>query len=474
MKIVIDMQGAQTDSRFRGIGRYTMALTQAVVRNRGQHDVVLVLNGLFESSIDPIREAFSSVLPPDKILVWVAPGPVGVHAPVNQGRQELALAMREDFLASLMPDVILVSSFFEGYVDNAVTSVDPFDGDVLACVIAYDFIPLLNPVQYLDPHPDYARFYKSKVHQFKQADVFLAISDSSRLETVSHLGIEPLRTTNISAACETFFKPIDISPEEQQAWMARWGLTKPFILYTGGADERKNLPRLIEAFALLPAETRFAHQLLFAGKLSHLQQSDLMGIAKKHGFAESDLRFTGFLTDEELVIAYNICQLFVFPSWHEGFGLPPLESMACGAPTIAGNTSSLPEVIGWQEALFDPFDVDSMVRKMQRSLTDLKFREKLVSHALEQSKKFTWDASACQALSAMEFAFKRRQLKIVPKSTSLSPFEETSTQLLELSAHLLKKHNMLSSRDIDGLSAALAHNEEQLRFHANPGWAAQQ
>jgi glycosyltransferase involved in cell wall biosynthesis len=465
VKIVIDIQGAQTDSRFRGIGRYTMALAQALVRNRGQHDVVLVLNGLFDRSREPIREAFRGVLPPENILVWVAPGPVGVHDPANQGRQEIASVMREVFIASLMPDAVLVSSFFEGYVDNAVTSVGQFSGDVISCVIAYDLIPLLNPLQYLDPHPDYACFYKSKVQQFKQADVFLAISESSRLETLAHLGIEPFRTANISAACETFFKPIIISPEQQQSRMAKWGLTKPFILYTGGADERKNLPRLIEAFALLPEETRSLYQLLFAGKLSQSQQSDLIAIAKKHGVVESDLRFTGFLTDEELVIAYNLCQLFVFPSWHEGFGLPPLESMACGAPTIAGNTSSLPEVMGWQEALFDPFDVNSMVQKMHQSLSDPAFRQQLIAHAHEQSKKFTWDASARKALLAMESAVKRRQPAKATPRTRLSPSGKTPKALLELAARLLKKNNMLSDQDINTLAASMASNEYQLSLH---------
>lgn len=467
MKIVIDMQGAQTDSRFRGIGRYTMALTQAIVRNRGQHDVVLVLNGLFESSIQPIREAFRGILPPENILVWVAPGPVGVHDSANQGRQELASVMREAFMASLTADVILVSSFFEGYIDNAVTSIGHFDANAMVCVIAYDFIPLLNPIQYLDPHPGYAHYYKSKVQQFSRADLFLAISESSRLEAVAHLGIAPHRTSNISAACELFFKPIVIPTEQQQALMTKWGLTKPFVLYTGGADERKNLPRLIEAFALLPAATRRSHQLLFAGKLSQSQQSDLMAVAAKHGLVESDLRFTGFLTDEELVIAYNLCQLFVFPSWHEGFGLPPLESMACGAPTIAGNTSSLPEVIGWHEALFDPFDLESMGQKLQRSLTDPSFRKQLIAHAQEQSKKFTWDASALQALFAMESAVKGMKPAKDVETVRLNHSSQTSLSLLELVARLLRTHKMLSQRDLDELAACMARNEEQLSLHSN-------
>jgi glycosyltransferase involved in cell wall biosynthesis len=463
VKIVIDMQGVQTDSRFRGIGRYTMSLVQAIARNRTEHDIVLVFNGLFDGSIDHMREAFRGVLPPEKILVWDAPGPVGVHDSANQGRQEIASVIRESFIASLAADVVLVSSFFEGYVDNAVTSIGQLEGDDLVCVIAYDFIPLLNPVQYLDPHPGYAHYYKNKVQQFITADLFLAISESSRLETVTHLGIEPHRTTNISAAYEPFFKSEVIPPEQKHALMTKWGLTKPFVMYTGGADERKNLPQLIEAFAGLPTEVRLANQLLFAGKLSKTQQSNLMSIAKKNGLTESDLRFTGFLTDEELVVAYNLCQLFVFPSWHEGFGLPPLESMACGAPTIAGNTSSLPEVIGWGEALFDPFNLDSMVSKMHRALTDPDFRIQLIAHAHEQSKKFSWDVSARKALAAMDAAVKRHKDRLeVSHSRQRSSDVKTPVSLLESAAHLLKKHSMLSALDLDELAASFAQNEEQL------------
>ena len=214
MRIVIDMQGAQTDSRFRGIGRYTLSLVQALARNKAQHDIVLVLNGRFEHTIDPLRKAFKDILQPEKIVVWAAPGPMGSHVPQNQGRHELAVILRESFMASLSPDIVIITSFFEGFVDDAVTSVHHYDIHTPVCVIAYDFIPLLNPLQYLDPHPDYADYYKKKVQQFQTADVFLAISESSRLETVNHLNVPPLRTCNISGACEPFFKPMTIQDSE--------------------------------------------------------------------------------------------------------------------------------------------------------------------------------------------------------------------------------------------------------------------
>jgi glycosyltransferase involved in cell wall biosynthesis len=465
MKIVIDMQGAQTDSRYRGIGRYTCSLIQALVRNSSHHDIVLVFNGLFEETLDPVRKVFEGLLPPGKIVFWTAPGPVGTHDPGNKGRQQIAAILREAFIASLSPDVVIISSFFEGYVDNAVTSLRQFDVGTPVCVIAYDFIPLLNPAQYLEPNPGYSTYYRNKVKEFSRADIILAISESSRLEAVDQLGLAPSRATNISAACEPFFKPISMDGANSQALLTKWGLTKPFILYTGGADERKNLPLLIAAFSQLPPETKNSHQLLFAGKLSQSQQSHLLSVAKKHGLAADDLQFTGFLTDDELVMAYNLCQLFVFPSWHEGFGLPPLEAMACGTPTIAGNTSSLPEVIGWSEAMFDPHQQVSITQKMHQSLADPFFRAQLIQHARTQAQKFTWDASACKALEAISAFFAEQGKTQATFSELVSNSVKSSGQLLEELAQTLKKNNMLADTDIDSLAACMAQNEQQIHLH---------
>src|SRR5215475_14506176 len=106
MRIVIDMQGAQTESRFRGIGRYTMSLSQAIARRRGEHEIILALNGLFPDTIEPIRAAFDGLLPQENIRVWYAPGPVRECQPGNDSRREAAECIREAFLASLAPDEI--------------------------------------------------------------------------------------------------------------------------------------------------------------------------------------------------------------------------------------------------------------------------------------------------------------------------------------------------------------------------------
>lgn len=402
MRIVIDMQGAQTESRYRGIGRYTIAFAQAVVRNRGEHDVILVLNGIFLDTIEPIRAAFDGLLPQDNIRVWHAPGPVKDEDPSNGSRREVAELVREAFLASLCPDVIHIASLFEGYGDDAVTSVGRFDQRTPVTVILFDLIPLLNRDQYLTPNPDFAAYYNRKLQSLRHAEKYFAISAYTKQEGLDCLGIDSERIVNISTAIGPEFQRVDIDGAAVDALNLKLGLSRPFVLYTGGADERKNLPRLIEAWSKLPPALRQTHQLLFAGRMPDGNVSEFRHIAKRHGLKGDELLFSGYVSDEELVRLYNLCKLYVFPSWHEGFGLPALEAMACGAPVIGANTTSLPEVIGLEEALLDPFDVKSIRDKIERALTDDAFLATLRSHGLAQAKSFSWDNTAQRAISAWE------------------------------------------------------------------------
>ena len=109
-----------------------------------------------------------------------------------------------------------------------------------------------------------------------------------------------------------------------------------------------------------------------------------------------------YVTDDDLVALYSLCKLFVLPSLHEGFGLPALEAMACGAAVIGSNTTSIPEVIGRNDAMFDPSSAHAIARIMQRALTDQAFHESLRRHGLQQAKKFSWDITARRALKAFE------------------------------------------------------------------------
>jgi len=402
VRIVIDMQGAQSESRFRGIGRYTMSFTQAIVRNRGDHEIILALNGLFPDTIEPIRAAFDSLLPQENIRVWYAPEPVRDLESANEGRREVAEIIREAFLASLQPDIIHITSLFEGFVDDVVTSIGRFDQHTPVSVSLYDLIPLLNPQKFLDPNPLYKKNYLSKLDYFKKASLYLAISEFTLQECRSHLPCVDEHGINVSTAIESHFKPLNLEKETVENLKQKFGITRLFIFYTGGADDHKNLPRLIEAFAALKPDIREKYQIVFGGRIPEGNRSLLRHHAKSCGLKPDDTLFTGYLSEDELLSLYNTCRLMAFTSWHEGFGLPVLEAMSCGTPVICGNRSSLPEVIGLDEAMFDPFDVKAISAKMSQALEDENFRARLRAHGLQRAKLFSWDESAKKAIVGFE------------------------------------------------------------------------
>lgn len=402
MRIVIDMQGAQTESRFRGIGRYTMSFAQAIVRNRGEHEVILALSGLFPDTIESIRAAFDGQLPQECIRVWYAPGPVRECDPSNSLRREVAEIIREAFLEALCPDVVLVTSLFEGLGDDAVTSVGCFDSTTPTVTVLYDLIPLIAPDISFQTDSRHIGYYTRKIDSLKRSAVLLAISESSRREALSELGFDPKRVVTVSAGCDPRFHKVDVSDEERDALLKKFGIIKSFLMYTGGADERKNLRRFIQAFAVVLKDLREKHQLVIVGKMPGGNVAELRMVANESGLATTELVFTGYVGDLELMQLYGLCATFVFPSLHEGFGLPPLEAMACGAPVITANVTSLPEVVGREDAMFDPLSISDISEKIRQVLTDESFRRDLIRHGTERVKRFSWDRCGQIAIATME------------------------------------------------------------------------
>lgn len=405
MRIVIDMQGAQTGSRFRGIGRYTLALARAMVRHRGNHEVILLLNGMFPETLLPIRQAFHELLPKSQIRVWNALGPVCTDDPANTPRRHVAEAIREDFISSLKPDVLHITSFFEGFGDSAVHSILQYQNrpsGFRVAVTFYDVIPLIQKKVYLDPNPHFQKPYYEKIEQLKHADLLLSISESSRREAIEYLEFNPKQVVNISTAVDDDFQPMTYTSEETRNFKERLGIRDRFIMYSGATDDRKNHIGLISAYAMLPGHMRATYQLVLVGGMPMDHQRHFKNHIKKCHLSEENVIITGRVSDETMIHAYSVCDLYVFPSWHEGFGLPALEAMSCGAPVIGSNTTSLPEVIGFERALFDPHSPEAIAEKIHEALSDPVFLAELKAHARVQAKKFSWDESAKRAIQALE------------------------------------------------------------------------
>lgn len=473
MRIVIDLQGAQSSgSRNRGIGRYSTAMALAIIRNRGNHEIFIALNGLFSDTIEPIRAEFDGHISQENIRVWHVPGPVFYLDHNNDWRRKTAELVREAFLASLKPDFIYVTSLFEGLGDDAVTSVNQLAFTIPTAVTLFDLIPLIYRKTYLG-NPEVELWYENKLDQLRRADLLLAISESSRQESIVWLGFPDEKTVNVGTAADPQFKRNTLSEAKKQTVRKLYGLTKPFVMYTGGIDHRKNIEGLIRAFALLPSPIRNNHQLAIVCSVNPQARNSLETLINEVGLDNAHVILTGYVSEDDLISLYHLCKAFIFPSWHEGFGLPALEAMSCGAPTIAANTSSLPEVIGRQDSLFDPFVDKEIAAKIEHVLTDDKYRAELISHGLQQAGKFSWDKCAQRAIAAFEQSYKEknnlqpllnRPLRR-PKLAYVSPLPPERSGISDYSAELLPE--LSRHYDIDVIVAQESVSDAWVRANCH-------
>jgi len=407
MRIILDLQACQASSMHRGIGRYSIALALAMARNPAGHDLRIVLNEAFPGGAGVVRKAFDDLLPQSSITTFATPAPIAEANPDNMWRILAAERIRERYLASLRPDLVHVASLFEGLSDDTVTSALHGPGRFDTAVTLYDLIPLMRKDRYL-ADPNIARWYYRKLESLKQADLLLAISGNARAEAIGELGLCADKVVNISSAVDDIFRPLALTPQARSALLARLGLKNSFIMYTGGIDYRKNIEGLMEAYAMFPAALRRQYQLVIVCSIRDAERLRLERLAAKLKLQDDELVLTGYVNDDDLVALYNCASLFVFPSLHEGFGLPALEAMACGAPVIGSNSSSIPEVIGRADALFDPTSVADIAAAMVAVLNDPARQAALRAHGLQQAGRFSWDASAKRALSAFEEVGRRR------------------------------------------------------------------
>ncbi len=402
MKIVVDLQGAQTSvSRMRGIGRQSLGFAKSVARNAGPHEVWIAMSGLFPETIEPLRAEFDGLVPQERLVVWQALTPVAENAPSNRWRCELGERVREAFLSDLAPDIVHLSSLFEGFFDDALTSIGVFGQALPTAVTLHDLIPLLHREHYLsDPSMEY--WYERKLTHLRRADLALATSESSRSEGIECLNLPPERVVNVSAAADASFHPITATADEEQRLRHRYGLRRQFVMYTGGIDYRKNVEGLIGAYAMLPKRVRAGHQLAIVCAVSRGEIDTLERLARKRDLGRDEVVLTGFVSERDLVALYNLCKVFSFPSWHEGFGLPALEAMSCGAATIGADAPGVREIIGRPDALFDPRDENAMSAKLHAALTDSAFRNDLRQHAVQRASTFSWDDTGRRAIHAFE------------------------------------------------------------------------
>jgi len=192
------------------------------------------------------------------------------------------------------------------------------------------------------------------------------------------------------------------SEEEAEQFRHRYHLAHRYILYVGTLEPRKNIARLLEAFAQIGERTGRGYQLVIAGRPGWFYEGIERTISQL-GLTPT-VRFTGYVPDSDLPMLYRLADLFVYPSLYEGFGFPPLEAMACGTPVITSNVSSLPEVVGDAAVLVDPTNVEALSAAMMEVLRDPEQAEELKVRGQERARTFTWERAARETEEVYERA----------------------------------------------------------------------
>ncbi len=255
-----------------------------------------------------------------------------------------------------------------------------------------DVSPLLHPETHGRGQVMYHRHILPLV--LKRADAIITISASSKKDIVSCYGIAEDMVQVIHLGVDRRFAP-DAAGE---SGFART-LPERYILNIGTLEARKNLPRLLEAYAIARSKG-LAHKLLIGGARGW-RLSNLAAIVEKHGL-EQDVVFLGYVEDADLPILYGRADFFVYPSLYEGFGMPILEAMACGTPVITSNCSSMPEVAGDAACLIDPLDVESLAEKMLELAASEELRAALRARGIERAGRFSWAETARETMAVYQ------------------------------------------------------------------------
>lgn len=233
----------------------------------------------------------------------------------------------------------------------------------------------------------------------READQIIAVSESTKADLVNLYGIEPQKIQVIYPGVNKSFKPIEDKNELGRV-KEKYGLPEKFILYFGTIEPRKNIIGIIKAFELLK-RSRATHnpkslKLVIAGAKGWLYR-DVLKEAQRSKY-KTDIVFTGFVDNKDKPYLYSLAKLFVYPSFFEGFGFPPLEAMACGVPTIVSHVTSLPEVVEEAAVMVNPYMYREIADAMQILLEDESSHVLFSKRGIEQAKNFSWENSTKQVL----------------------------------------------------------------------------
>ncbi len=369
----------------RGFGRFARQTLAALAEAPDDHQYVVFVDRPSSPSVQ-VPERF------ERVVVAVDEAPSRAASASGRRRVRDLLAMGRAVARSRLDLVYFPATYSFFPVWNVKRVV----------VTMHDTLALAHP-ELVFPTWQGRIAWSLKEHAAARwADLILTVSEAARRDLIAWFGLPEEKVRVVTEGPDAVFGPRDDGPESQ-AVLARYGIApgSRFVLYVGGLSPHKNLLRLIEAFA---RGARDDVTLVLVGDLGdvfHTHVPELRAAVTRCGL-EGRVRWTGFVPDADLVFLYNRAYVLAQPSLMEGFGLPPVEAMACGTPVLASCAGSLPEVVGDAGWFFDPTDVSQIAGALRRLLDDPAGRDRLARKARHRAGRFTWTASARAMLDGFD------------------------------------------------------------------------
>ena len=357
-----------------GIGRYSLNLVRALAKIDKENEYVIFRNKLFDETIveSPNFREVRTGIP--------------------------ALSLRTGFYLGCLVKKENVDVFHSPFfiaplwgVNNLVVTVHD--------LMALTFTGFFSGRNFLTSKYAYL-FHKYMIPlAISHSRKLIAVSNCTKVDLERLFNLNANRVTVIYEAADPNFRKIE-DTEMLETYRRNARLPENFILYVGNTKPYKNVFNLLKAFKALCSTWGSEYVLVMAGKKDRFHQT-VYQTARELELITNIIFFDNF-TEKELPLLYNLAKLFVFPSYYEGFGLPPLEAISCGTPVITSNRASLPEVVGDSAIIVEPDDANGLAKAMERVLTDEGLRKQMSQKGIEQSKIFSWERAAKETLNVYE------------------------------------------------------------------------
>ena len=351
-----------------GISTYTMGLLRGLAQVVGEGEEIIVL----QSRKDRLPRIIGPYL--SVAHLWTPP-----HHRLEQVGLPLELAYRR-------LDVVHCPDF-----------IPPLHRRCRAVITVHDLAFLLYPHLLTE---ESQRYYSQIDQAVKSADAIIAVSENTRKDLVERVGAKPEKVVVIPEAADELYRPLEREVVETSL-RSRFGLATGYMLFVGTIEPRKNLPFLLRAYATMRERWRSKSialpKLVIAGRKGWLFE-DVFKVVDELCLGD-EVRFLGVVSPDDLVLLYNGACLLVFPSLYEGFGLPPLEAMACGTPVIGANVSSIPEVVGDAGLLFSARESEALIAGLENLILDQALANSLRQKGFERVRQFSWKHTAQETLA---------------------------------------------------------------------------